>query len=133
AMTVTRWTRNIVWLLFAAVLMLVLAVGVAIVSRATSFSLLPKPEPPRVTHDLVVQQLQDVAKLVSTEMTLRDVVVYDATRYGFAKRSLLVVTGKVSAGIDLGAATDVKIDQDARRIRITIPRAAVLAGEVLDG
>ena len=31
---------------------------------------------PRVSHDFVVQQLQDVAKLVSTEMTLRDVVVY---------------------------------------------------------
>src|SRR5437868_15375572 len=118
-MTVTRWTRNIVWLLFAAVLMLVLAVGVAIVSRATSFSLLPKPEPARVTHDLVVQQLQDVAKLVSTEMTLRDVVVYDATRYGFAKRALLVVTGKVSAGIDLGAATDVTLRPGARSLSIT--------------
>ena len=131
-MAAVRWTRSILWLAFAAVLALVIGFGVAIAQRAASFSLLPKPEPARVTHDLVVQQLQDVAKLVSTEMTLRDVVVYDATRYGFAKRALLVVTGKVSAGIDLGAATDVKIDQDARRIRITLPRARVLAVEVLD-
>src|SRR5204863_975025 len=131
-MAAVRWTRSILWLAFAAVLVLVIGFGVAIAQRAASFSLLPKSEPPRVTHDLVVQQLQDVAKLVSTEMTLRDVVVYDATRYGFAKRALLVVTGKVSAGIDLGAATDVKIDQDARRIRITLPRARVLAVEVLD-
>jgi Protein of unknown function (DUF4230) len=131
-MAAVRWTRSILWLAFAAVLVLVIGFGAAIAQRAASFSLLPKSEPPRVTHDLVVQQLQDVAKLVSTEMTLRDVVVYDATRYGFAKRALLVVTGKVSAGIDLGAATDVKIDQDARRIRITLPRARVLAVEVLD-
>ena len=131
-MAAVRWTRSILWLAFAAVLVLVIGFGAAIAQRAASFSLLPKSEPPRVTHDLVVQQLQDVAKLVSTEMTLRDVVVYDATRYGFAKRALLVVTGKVSAGIDLGAATNVKIDQDARRIRITLPRARVLAVEVLD-
>jgi len=131
-MAAVRWTRSILWLAFAAVLVLVIGFGAAIAQRAATFSLLPKSEPPRVTHDLVVQQLQDVAKLVSTEMTLRDVVVYDATRYGFAKRALLVVTGKVSAGIDLGAATDVKIDQDARRIRITLPRARVLAVEVLD-
>ncbi|PYP62743.1 MAG: hypothetical protein DMD26_15655 [Gemmatimonadetes bacterium] len=131
-MAAVRWTRSILWLAFAVVLVLVIGFGAAIAQRAASFSLLPKSEPPRVTHDLVVQQLQDVAKLVSTEMTLRDVVVYDATRYGFAKRALLVVTGKVSAGIDLGAATDVKIDQDARRIRITLPRARVLAVEVLD-
>jgi hypothetical protein len=131
-MTVARWSRNIAWLAFAAMVVLLLAFGVTMVSRATSFSLLPKPEPPRVTHDLVVQQLQDVAKLVSTEMTLRDVVVYDATRYGFTKRALLVVTGKVSAGINLGTATDVRIDQSARRITITLPRARVIAVEVLD-
>jgi hypothetical protein len=60
------------------------------------------------------------------------VVVYDASRYGFTKRALLVVTGKVSAGIDLRTATDVRIDQAARRITITLPRARVLAVEVLD-
>src|SRR5436305_12467572 len=111
-----RWTRGLFLLVVAVVLVLLLGLGVGIARRAASFSLLPAPRPPRVTHDLVVQQLQDVAKLVSTEMTLRDVVVYDATRYGFTKRALLVVTGKVSAGIDLRTATDVRIDQDARRI-----------------
>ncbi|HZI42768.1 MAG TPA: DUF4230 domain-containing protein [Gemmatimonadaceae bacterium] len=131
-MTVVRWARNIVLFGIAGALVLVVAIGAGLVSRATSFSLLPKPEPPRVTHDLVVQQLQDVAKLVSTEMTLRDVVVYDASRYGFTKRALLVVTGKVSAGIDLRSATDVRIDQSARRITITLPRARVLSVEVLD-
>ena len=131
-MIAVRWARNLVLFGIAGALVLVVAIGAGIVSRATSFSFLPKPEPPRVTHDLVVQQLQDVAKLVSTEMTLRDVVVYDASRYGFTKRALLVVTGKVSAGIDLHGATDVRIDQGARRITITLPRARVLSVEVLD-
>jgi hypothetical protein len=85
-----------------------------------------------VTHDLVVQRLQDVAKLVSTEMTLRDVVIYDASRYGFTKRALLVVTGKVSAGIDLGPATNVQIDDASRRITITLPPARLMSVEVLD-
>ncbi|HKW10627.1 MAG TPA: DUF4230 domain-containing protein [Gemmatimonadaceae bacterium] len=120
-----RLIRGIAWIAL-------LGLGVIIASRATGFSVLPKPEPPRVSHDLVVQQLQDVAKLVSTEMTLRDVVVYEATRYGFAKRALLVVTGKVSAGIDLRTATDVRIDQAAHRITITLPRARVTSVEVLD-
>src|SRR3954469_7653904 len=127
-----RWTRSIAWLTFAAALILIMGVGVVIAGRAPTFSLLPRAEPPRITHDLVVQQLQDVAKLVSTEMTLRDVVVYDASRYGFTKRALLVVTGKVSAGIDLGAATNVQIDDAARRITITLPRARLMSVEVLD-
>jgi hypothetical protein len=127
---ITGWLRKIAWLSFAVLLVFVVAFGVNFAGRATN--LLPKAEPPRVSHDLVVQQLQDVAKFVSTEMTLRDVVVYDASRYGFTKRALLVVTGKVSAGIDLGPATDVRIDQGARRITITLPRARVMSVDVLD-
>src|SRR5690348_4367928 len=127
-----RWLRRILWLTVAAALILIVGLGVGVVRRAAGFSLLPKPEPPRVTHDLVVQQLQDVAKLVSTEMTIRDVVVYDASRYGFTKRALLVVTGKVGAGIDLGPAAKVSIDDAARRISITLPPARIMSVEVLD-
>jgi hypothetical protein len=114
------------------VLILVVSLGLGLARGAANFSLLPKPEPPRVTHDLVVQRLQDVAKLVSTEMTLRDVVIYDASRYGFTKRALLVVTGKVSAGIDLGSTTTVQIDDASRRITITLPPARLMSVEVLD-
>lgn len=127
-----RWLRPIAWLVVAAVLVLVVAVGTGVVRRASGFSLLPKSVPPRVTHDLVVSQLQDVAKLVSTEMTVRDVVVYDASRFGFTKRALLVVTGKVGAGIDLGPATNVRIDDAARRIAITLPPARIMSVEVID-
>ena len=86
---------------------------------------------PRVTHDMVVTQIQDVAKLVSTELTLRDVYTYDQSRFGFQKKTLLVVTGKVLAGIDLKKNVQVAIDDDAKRITIALPRAEILAVEVL--
>ena len=126
------WLGTASRVVIAMVLLVALIGGIALATRATSFSLLPKPQPPRVTHDLVVQQLRDVAKLVSTEMTVRDVVVYDASRYGFTKRALLVVTGKVLAGIDVGASTDVRIDSVTHRITIALPPARVLGVEVVD-
>ena len=36
---------------------------------------------PRVTHEMVVSQIQNVAKLVSTELTLRDVVSYQQSKF----------------------------------------------------
>ncbi|HJP60474.1 MAG TPA: DUF4230 domain-containing protein, partial [Gemmatimonadaceae bacterium] len=54
---------------------------------------------PVVTHDIVIQQVRNVAKLVSSEATVRDVVSYQNTWYGSTKRSLVVVTGRLLAGI----------------------------------
>jgi hypothetical protein len=88
--------------------------------------------PPRITHDLVVLQVQNVAKLVSTELTLRDVVTYEQSRFGMRRKTLIVVTGKVSAGIDLSKNVDVAIDDRAKRISIVLPRAQILAIEVLN-
>ncbi|HMI55946.1 MAG TPA: hypothetical protein VK494_07165, partial [Gemmatimonadaceae bacterium] len=39
-----------------------------------------------ITHDVVVQQIRAVAKLVSSEATVRDVIVYQNTWYGSTKR-----------------------------------------------
>ena len=78
-----------------------------------------------------MERLRDVARLVASEMTLRDVVIYEQTRLRSTKRALLVVTGKVSAGIDLRAAK-VEIDSTARRIVVTMPPAQVTSVEVLN-
>ena len=86
---------------------------------------------PRVTHEMVVSQIQNVAKLVSTELTLRDVVSYEQSKFGLQRRTLIVVTGKVLAGIDMKKNVQVKIDDRAKRITIELPRAEVLAVEVL--
>lgn len=85
-----------------------------------------------VSHDVVVSQLRAVAKLVSSEATVRDVVTYENTWYGSTKRSLVVVTGRLTAGIDLGDSSEVKIDHKAKKINILIPPAKLMGVEVLD-
>lgn len=91
-----------------------------------------RASPPRITHDVVVTHIQNVAKLVSTEITLRDVVTFEQSRFGLERKALLVVTGKVLAGIDLKKNVQVRIDDDAKRIMIELPRAEILAVDVLN-
>ena len=83
-----------------------------------------------VTHGVVVEQVRAVAQLVTSETTVRDVVVYQNRHLGSTKRSLVVVTGKVMAGIDLDAGTQVDVDQRDRKIRVVLPPAKVLGVEV---
>jgi hypothetical protein len=83
-----------------------------------------------VSHGVVVEQMRAVAKLVSSETTVRDVVVYQNRRLGSTKRSLVVVTGKVLAGIDLDVGTQVNIDHRARQVAVVLPAAKVLGVEV---
>jgi hypothetical protein len=83
-----------------------------------------------ITQELVSERVQAVAKLVSTEQTVRDVVLYENTWYGSTKRSLVVVTAKLLAGIDLQRGSDVIIDSAARTITITIPPAELLAIDI---
>ena len=85
-----------------------------------------------VSHSVVVERVQKVAKLVSSETTLRDVIIYEDTWYGSTKRSLVVVTGKVLAGIDLKGTSPVQIDEKARRITITLPQPGVLGIEITE-
>lgn len=92
--------------------------------------LLPGRSETAVTHGVVVEQIRSVAQLVTGETTMRDVVIYENSRLGSTKRSLVVVTGKVMAGIDLDAGTQVDIDQRERRVHVVLPGAKVLSVEV---
>jgi hypothetical protein len=78
----------------------------------------------------VVEQTRAVARLVSSETSVRDVVVYQNRRLGSTKRSLVVVTGKVLAGLDLDEGTSVDIDHAAHRVTVVLPPAKVLGVEV---
>lgn len=86
----------------------------------------------QVSHDLVVEKVRAVAQLLTSETTVRDVVVYENTWYHSTKRSLVVVTGKILAGVDLQKGTDVQIDDVAKTITVTLPPAEVLAVEVVN-
>ncbi len=125
--------RAFAWGLVVIGLVLVLAFGVAVVRRATgALGTLGKPAEPVITQQIVVERLRDVAKLVATEMTLRDVVIYEQTRFASTKKVLLVVTGRVAAGINLEHGADVQIDSSAKRITIVLPPAEIVSVDVLN-
>ena len=125
--------RALVWGLVAIVLLTGAGVGWAVIQRVRGTAeRLVGDSPPQMTHQMVVERLREVSKLVATEMTLRDVVTYEQTRFGSTKQALLVVTGRVAAGIDLERGAEVRIDSVARRITVTLPPAQLLSVDVLN-
>jgi hypothetical protein len=119
----------------APALLAVVALGVFLWLgvRATDLAdRLPGRGRTRVDHGVVVERTRAVARLVTSETTLRDVVVYQHRLLGSTKRSLVVVTGKVLAGFDLDRGTEVRVDHETRVIHVVLPPAAVLGVEVTD-
>ena len=122
--------RSLAWGFVVCALALGAAISLALVRRAIGGALFGKSEAV-MSQEFVVQQLKEVAKLVSSEMTLRDVVTYEQTEFRSTKRTLLVVTARVSAGIDLRHETDVHIDSAAKRIIISLPPAQIMGVDVV--
>ena len=121
------------WAIVAAVVVLVLLVpGFLLRSASSVLGRFGQPSEPNITQQTVVEKLREVAKLVATEMTLRDVVIYEQTRLMSTKKVLLVVTGRVSAGIDMEHGTEVRIDSNDKRITVTLPPAQILSVDVLN-
>jgi hypothetical protein len=112
-----------------AVLAVIAVAGISALTSAVGS--MGRGSPARMSHEIVMERLRDVARLVASEMTLRDVVIYEQTRLRSTKRALLVVTGKVSAGINLRAA-QVELDSTTRRIVVTLPPAQITSIEVLN-
>jgi len=124
--------RPFSWLGAALLVLLLAGLGLWSRSRSEAPAVGEARGTTRLSHDVAVERVQAVAKLLSSETTVRDVVVYENTWLSSTKRSLLVVTGKVNAGIDLGAGADVQIDDQARRITVTLPPAKILGVEILN-
>ena len=118
------------WILTAVISLLAIA-AFFLLQRATRIPALVNNQT-NITHSLVVEKVQSVAKLVSSETTLRDVVVYEDSWYGSTKRSLVVVTGKLLAGINLERGADVKIDDAAKKIKISLPNASIMAVDITE-
>ncbi|HWB40651.1 MAG TPA: DUF4230 domain-containing protein, partial [Gemmatimonadales bacterium] len=85
-----------------------------------------------VDQGVIVERTRAVARLVTSETTLRDVVVYQNRLLGSTKRTLVVVTGKVLSGFDLDRGTEVRVDHETRVVQVVLPPAAVLGVEVTD-
>ncbi|MFN7930842.1 MAG: DUF4230 domain-containing protein [Blastocatellia bacterium] len=126
-----RWKKisGSSWGLLSVILLLVVAV--LLLQRATRISPLVNNQT-NITHSLVVEKVQNVAKLVTSETTMRDVVIFEDTWYGSTKRLLVVVTGKLLAGINLERGTDVKIDDAAKKIKISLPNASIMAVDITE-
>jgi len=124
--------RVFTWGLILIGLATVAAGGAALLRRAGGMFAFGKPAAPVITQQVAIERLREVAKLVSVEMTLRDVVTYEQTQFRSTKRALLVVTARVSAGIDLSTGADVQIDSTTKRIIVSLPPAQVMSVDVLD-
>jgi uncharacterized protein DUF4230 len=132
-MTQSRPRRPITLVAVSLLLFLgaLLLIGVAVQHLLPlAHRVLPGSGETTVTQGVVVEQMRAVAKLVTGETTVRDVVVYQNRRLGSTKRSLVVVTGTILAGIDLDAGTQVNIDHQTRQVHIVLPPAKVLGVEV---
>jgi hypothetical protein len=124
--------RVLTWGVILFVLAIGAALSIALLRRAVGGALFGQRSEPHMTQQVVVERLAEVAKLVATEMTLRDVVTYEQTEYRSTKRTLLVVTARVAAGIDLKHNTTVGIDSSAKRITIALPPAQIMSVDVVN-
>jgi hypothetical protein len=122
------------WPLLLSLLLFVVAVivGRAVVRGGSSLKRLTGGGETAVSQAVIVEQTRAVARLVTSETVLRDVVTYENRRLGSTKRSLVVVTGRVLTGFDLDRGTEVTVDRPSRRIRITLPPAAVQGVEITE-
>ena len=85
----------------------------------------------RIDQATVLQRLESVAKLVTTEVALRDVVTYENTRLGSTKRSLVVVTGKALVGFDLKGHAEAHVDEGNKVIEVKLPRARLVSVDIV--
>jgi Protein of unknown function (DUF4230) len=126
-------SRRPKWPLLLALLLFALAVVVGRgVSRASGRLQGLTSGETTVSQAVVVEQTRAVARLVTSETVLRDVVTYENRRLGSTKRSLVVATGKVLTGFDLDRGLEVTVDHPSRRIRITLPPPSVQAVEITE-
>ncbi len=117
----------------AVALLVMIAAAFAVIRKATTLGgLLGPHERTNVTQALVIERMRAVAKLVTSETTVRDVVTYTNTWYGSTKRSLVVVSGKINAGVNLERGTNVSVDDRAKIITLSLPKAEILGVEITD-
>jgi hypothetical protein len=113
------------------VLLAAVVLGIVRTARNTAQSIIG-PGETTITQSVVMSRMEAVSKLVTSETTLRDVVVFENTRLGSTKRSLVVVTGKAMVGIDLKQSSGIDIDEQAHRIVIHVPHAKLLGIDITD-
>lgn len=113
----------------AAVLVVGLLVGV-LLTRAGS--LLPGARQTTITQSVVIERLESVAKLITTEAMIRDVVSYQQSWMGSTKTALVIVTGKALVGLDLRVSPRISIREGDRHLTLVFPHARLLGVDVTE-
>jgi hypothetical protein len=86
-----------------------------------------------ISESAVIDRLDAVAKLITTEAMVRDVVTYENTWLGSTKRSLVIVTGKTLVGLDLlQTRPRIVIRQSDRHISLVLPHARLLGVDIVE-
>ncbi len=94
--------------------------------------LLPGARHTTITQSVVVQRLQSVAKLVTTEAMVRDVITYQQTWLGSTKRLIVIATGKALVGVDLRATPRITIRERDKHITLGFAHARLLGVDVTE-
>jgi len=115
-----------------AVALLVAGLVLGVLAMRAADALIPRTGRTTISQSVVVQRLESVAKLVTTEAMMRDVVTYRQTRLGSTKRALVIVTGKALVGVDLRVPPRITIRERDRRIELLFPRASLLGVEITE-
>jgi hypothetical protein len=85
-----------------------------------------------IDQSVVIQRLETVAKLITTEAMVRDVVTYQNTWMGSTKRSLVIVTGRTLVGFDLRVRPRVTVRQGDKHIMLVFPHARLLGVDIVE-
>jgi hypothetical protein len=103
--------------------------GVIVVARGARFAF---PSHTTISESVVIQRLDAVAKLITTEATVRDVVTYENTWAGSTKRSLVIVTGRTLVGLDMQTPPRITIRERDRHVAIVLPHARLLGVDIVE-
>lgn len=125
-----RFPQSVSRFIVAAILLVVGIVFGVTLSRGASFLL--HPGHTTIDQSVVVERLDRVAKLITTEALVRDVVTYENTWMGSTKRSLVIVTGKTLVGFDLHIRPKISIRQSDRHIALVFPHARLLGVDIVE-
>jgi hypothetical protein len=114
-------------------LAIVLSLGVVLgVTLSGGAGLLLHPGHTTIDQSVVIERLESVAKLITTEAMVRDVVTYENTWMGSTKRSLVIITGKTLVGFDLRIRPRIRVRQSDRHIALVFPHARLLGVDIVE-
>lgn len=117
------------WIVTGLAVGLGVMLGVAVIQRAARSVFASRTT---INESAVVERLDAVAKLITTEATVRDVITYQNTWMGSTKRSLVIVTGRTLVGLDMRTPPRIDIRQRDRRITLVLPHARLLGVDITD-